>query len=82
VPWFADRYEAGADWRSLAYWIHDHLPDSELQFFSTLCAFNISWHDKPKKSIYSFINPNGYLLRVEPSGHEELNAHFPSLRTG
>ena len=25
VPRFADRYAAGADWRSLAYWIHDHL---------------------------------------------------------
>jgi len=25
IPWFADRYAAGADWRSLAYWIHDHL---------------------------------------------------------
>lgn len=26
IPWFADRYEAGADWRALAWWVHDHLP--------------------------------------------------------
>lgn len=26
VPWFADRYAHGADWRALAYWIHNHLP--------------------------------------------------------
>jgi hypothetical protein len=63
LPWFTDRYEQGADWRALAYWIHDHLPYSELQFFPAICAFNISWHEKPKKSIYSFIEPKGYLLR-------------------
>ncbi|MCW1937761.1 peptidase M15 [Pseudomonas sp. MDMC_285] len=32
IPWFMDKYNAGADWRSLAYWIHDHLPYSELEF--------------------------------------------------
>lgn len=42
LPWFIDRYERGADWRSLAYWIHDHLPYSGLEFFPALCAFNIS----------------------------------------
>ncbi|MGD8850783.1 MAG: hypothetical protein PVI28_00010 [Gammaproteobacteria bacterium] len=46
LPWFADRYERGADQRSLAYWIHDHLPYSELQFFPALCAFNISWRGR------------------------------------
>jgi hypothetical protein len=33
VPWFADRYRDGADWRALAWWVHDHLPYSQLQFF-------------------------------------------------
>ncbi len=42
VPWFADRYEKGADWRAHAYWIHNHLPYSDLYFFPKLCAFNIS----------------------------------------
>ena len=63
IPWFADRYANGADWRSLAYWIHNHLPYSRLQFFPKLAAFNISWHERPERSIYSFINPRGYLLR-------------------
>jgi len=82
LPWFTDRYEKGADWRALAYWIHDHLPYSELQFFPALCAFNISWHEKPKKSIQSFINPKGYLLRGtnSPSGCSEVYADFPPLR--
>jgi hypothetical protein len=82
IPWFTDQYEKGADWRALAYWIHDHLPYSELQFFPAMCAFNISWHENPKKSIYSFIKPKGYLLREqhEPSGQSALYADFPPLR--
>ena len=81
IPWFTDRYEQRADWRALAYWIHDHLPYSELQFFPAICAFNISWHEKPKKSIYSFIEPKGYLLRAQhaPSGQSALYADFPQL---
>jgi hypothetical protein len=82
VPWFADRYEEGADWRCLAYWIHDHLPYSEIQFFPALCAFNISWHERPKKTIYSYIEPSGYLLRGtnEQSGKSDMYSDFPQLR--
>src|ERR1044072_7829450 len=41
VPWFADRYRGGADWRAMAWWIHDHLPYGQLEFYPKLCAFNI-----------------------------------------
>lgn len=83
LPWFTDLYEQGRDWRSLAYWIHDHLPYSELQFFPDLCAFNISWHEKPKKSIHSFIKPSGYLLSgsQSKSGFSEMYEDFPALQT-
>lgn len=82
IPWFTDKYLKGADWRVLAYWIHDHLPYSELQFFPTICAFNISWHEKPKKIIYSFIEPKGYLLKDNhsKSGFSDLYTDFPVLR--
>ena len=40
IPWFADRYENGADWRALAWWIHDHLPYGSLYFFPNLWAVN------------------------------------------
>jgi len=81
LPWFTSRYEKGADWRALAYWIHDHLPYSELEFFPAICAFNISWHEKPKKRIYSYISPKGYLLKDEKgiSGKSEMYTDFPSL---
>lgn len=82
LPWFTDRFEKGADWRSLAYWIHDNLPYSELQFFPDLCAFNINWHEKPKKSISSYIEPKGCLLKEShiPSGCSEMYTDFPPLR--
>ena len=82
LPWFTDRYEAGADWRSLAYWIHNHLPYSQLQFFPKLCAFNIGWHEKPARSIYSYIEPKGLLLRGEPPNPEfaAFYAELPARR--
>ena len=82
VPWFADRFEKGADWRALAYWIHDHLPYSELQFFPKLAAFNISWHERPKRKIYSYVEPKGNLA-CEPDTagvHANLYRDFPEFR--
>lgn len=81
LPWFLDRYERGADWRSLAYWIHNHLPYSGVTFFPKLCAFNIGWHERPKRSIYSYIEPKGYLLRDAPidEAFAETYADFPSF---
>jgi hypothetical protein len=82
LPWFVDRYEKGADWRALAYWIHNHLPYSQLQFFPKLCAFNIGWHEVPSRSIYSYIEPKGLLLKGEPPSEAfaAMYASFPDLR--
>lgn len=84
VPWFADRYAQGADWRALAYWIHNHLPYSQLQFFPKLCAFNIGWHEKPKRAIYSYIKPAIKIERGAPpdAAYAEFYAGFPELRRG
>lgn len=70
VPWFADRYNEGADWRSLAWWIHDHLNYNHLQFFPRLCAFNIQWTQAPQeKRIDSFISPAGCLTKPGMPDH-------------
>lgn len=63
VPWFADHYEKGADWRSLAWWIHDHLPYSHLYFFPIRAAFNIRWREDPERRIDSYIAPRGTLTK-------------------
>lgn len=62
IPWFADQYEKGRDWRDLAWWMHDHLPYSEIWFFPKLCAFNLVWRPRPLRRIDSYIAPRGRLL--------------------
>jgi hypothetical protein len=84
VPWFYDQVTSGADWRAMAYWIHNHLPYSELQFFPKLCAFNIGWHQQPKRMIHSYINPTGILVRGEPPNpaYEGFYKDFPAVQFG
>ncbi|MCC3243989.1 hypothetical protein LG047_01420 [Methylocystis sp. WRRC1] len=83
VPWFMDRFEAGADWRSLAWWIHDHLPYSTLYFFPKLCAFNICWREEPERRIDSYIKPAGCLtkpgMQNHSGDHSEWYEGFPKL---
>jgi hypothetical protein len=57
VPWLVDRIAEGASWQAMAWWIHDHLPYSELQFFPKLAAFNIGWHERKLRRITSFAAP-------------------------
>jgi hypothetical protein len=57
VPWLVDRLTKGVTWQAMAWWIHDHLPYSEVQFFPKLSAFNIGWHEIPRRRISSFIPP-------------------------
>jgi len=83
IPWFADRYGTGADWRSLAWWVHDHLPYAHLQFFPKLCAFNILWREEGCEGIESFVAPRGYLTNPGMpnfhGSHTEWYDGFPSL---
>lgn len=84
VPWFADRYAESKDWRPLAYWIHDHLPYSRLHFFSKLAAFNINWHERPVRSIFSSTAPEGLLLRggAPDDRFKDQYRDFPQFRRG
>ena len=92
IPWFVDRYKEGkgAPWQALAWWIHDHLPYSEMQFFPIYAAFNLGWHekavrkDRPSGRIDSFVSPKGTL--TEPGMPNHCGDHsseypgFPELR--
>ena len=85
IPWFADRYEQGADWRSLAWWMHDHLPYSSMYFFPKLCAFNLTWSENPERTIKSYIEPKGTLTKHgnanHGGSHAEFYQDFPELKT-
>jgi hypothetical protein len=76
VPWLVDRAATGTGWEAMAWWIHDNLPYSELQFFPKLLAFNIGWHEAPKRTIYSFIAPRGFLTKPGFPNHEGDHSRF------
>jgi len=54
---FIPFYERTGDWEALAWWIHDHLPYADMEFFPKFAAFNLQWHEAPARSVYSFIPP-------------------------
>jgi hypothetical protein len=76
VPWFVDRLAAGTNWQAMAWWIHDNLPYSELQFFPKLGAFNFGWHERPKRRIISFAAPRGLLTKPGMPNHEGDHSAF------
>jgi hypothetical protein len=76
VPKYPEHYEATGEWQPLAWWIHDHLPYSHLDFFPKLCAFNIGWHERPTRQIFSYINPRGMLTRPGMDNHEGDHSEY------
>ncbi len=86
VPWFADQYARGRDWRDLAWWVHDHLPYHAMYFFPKLAAFNLTWREARAPSIGSYIVPKGMLLAegaAPAEGQAERRARyadFPPFR--
>ncbi len=65
VHWFSEKYEEGADWRSLAWWIHDHLPYNSMFFFKNRAAFNLNWRENPQKTIKSWIGNKRVLTKPD-----------------
>lgn len=72
IPWFADQYEAGRDWRDLAWWIHDHLDYHSMWFFPRLAAFNLTWREDPDRSIDGYMPRRLSLLKGRTSPAEPL----------
>ena len=50
IPDFVDwmNEQAGRDWQVLAWFIHDHLPYSEMVFFVQNAAVNLTWRGDPR----------------------------------
>ncbi len=78
VPSFWDTYRQPGDWMKLAWWIHDHLPYSSMYFHKTYWAFNLSWSDRPRRSIGSYPAPAGYLTRAGWANN--TGSHEPEWR--
>lgn len=54
---FVPYYERTGDWEAMAWWVHDHLPYADMEFFPKLAAFNLQWREQPERCIYSYIPP-------------------------
>jgi len=55
-----------------------------MEFFPKLWAFNIQWHERPKRIISSYTSPRGVLTKPGMANHEGSHADqyegFPELR--
>lgn len=67
---WADAVDAGADWRAMAWFIHDHLPYSRLWFYPKLGAFNLGWSQTPERRIDSYVAPKGCLTKPGMANHD------------
>ncbi|CAH0496945.1 hypothetical protein [Novosphingobium sp. CECT 9465] len=76
VPSFWDRFQQPADWKRLAWWIHDHLPYSEMEFFKSYWAFNLTWNEVPVRRITSWMESPRLLTKPgmeNNTSNHELN---------
>jgi len=86
IPWFLPHYESGTPWQALAWWIHDHLPYSDMLFYAKNAAFNIHWHEKPERYIDSFMDGQKQSLTApgmdnHSGDHSDQYPGFPKLKT-
>lgn len=72
---FLPYYERTKHWQALAWWIHDHIPAYDrMTFFPKLAAFNIRWHEQPRRCVYSQIPPDkGWLTKAGMENHAGMH---------
>jgi hypothetical protein len=93
IPWFVDWLEEhpDRDWRSLAWFIHDHLPYSEMVFFPENGACNLTWRccrarpdrsrsEDPRHKLWSHTVPKGILTAPGMSNYTgRHDCHYPDF---
>ena len=73
---FLPYYERTGNWQALAWWVHDNIPNnSGLTFFPKLSAFNITFHELPTRSVYSYVPPaKGWLTKPGMTNYDGLHS--------
>ena len=93
IPWFVDYLKSrpATSWKAMAWWIHDHLPYSEVVFYRhrrsefDYAAFNIRWHEKEVRCrIMSMFGPSPRSIPLDgqkhsPGDHAAEYPGFPKL---
>ncbi len=86
LPNFYDAFPNDGDWQMLAWWIHDNLAYSSMNFFPKYWAFNLNWSQSPQRRIDSYAKPKGNLTAPEKPNHsgdhyaswKDIIARFPN----
>jgi|HubBroStandDraft_3_1064219.scaffolds.fasta_scaffold00474_7 hypothetical protein len=74
---FGDFWALDAAWTLEAKKKYAH---ERVQFFPKPSAFNIGWHEQPKRRISSFAAPRGVLTKPGYDNHEgDHSAHYPGF---
>ena len=86
IPWFIDNecFKETRDWRPHAWYIHDHLPYSEMVFFAKNAAFNLNWRERNRRRrILSQAQPHkGLLTKGKAADHAgDHSTHYPGFPT-
>ncbi|MHA6297249.1 hypothetical protein [Devosia sp. CAU 1758] len=78
---FIPYYERTGNWEAMAWWVHDHLPYSDMEFFPKFAAFNLHWHEVPVRTIYSFIPPRRGRLTApgKPNWTGQHGEHYAAM---
>ena len=70
-------FEETGDWEAMAWYIHDNLPYSRMEFCPNLGAFNIGWRENPVKRIDSSCPPRrGTLTKPGMDNHTGNHSHL------
>ena len=85
LPFFART----GNWQALGWWIHDHIAGySAIEFFTKapLLAFNIGWHEHPRKTVHAWAPHRNCLTKPGMANHggnhaSEYKACLPSRET-
>lgn len=73
IPYF----EETGDWEAMAWYIHDNLPYSRMEFYPKLGAFNIGWRENPEQRIDSSCPPRrGTLTKPGMDNHAGDHSHL------
>ncbi|MDB5496630.1 MAG: hypothetical protein JWP28_661 [Phenylobacterium sp.] len=79
----ADRYDDGMPWQAMAWWVHDHLPYSRMEFFPKRAAFNLSWREEPERRIDSYAKPVECLTKPGEENYTgDHSDHYPGFPPG
>ena len=91
IPWFVDYLETRPEmsWKAMAWWIHDHLPYSEMEFYRhrrsefEYAAFNIRWHETKVRGRIVSMSGESILQKDRrehsPGDHASEYPGFPKL---